>query len=303
LKALISKIVKAFADLLQETIKGQWNTLIVDITSGCNLRCPFCYNDFSKHKTTVLMKKETFSKIVEIMPLVRHKIYLSCNFEPTLHPEFAEFVHMIPAESRKKCFFTTNLSAKISDKTIDELGRSGLHYINISLDSFDPAVFESLRKGAHHHNFMNNLDRLCHAFAQMPDAPSLRYITMVFKQNVKEIPSILEKCHEKYLASENEFRNSPDMPLNKWPAEHAISDSDWKDLREELEKKTYKFSILRYDSSKTKLFHKWVSKLQSVITIDAEGAVRISNSNSRYQMEKMQYPLRFFKKARRKFRI
>jgi sulfatase maturation enzyme AslB (radical SAM superfamily) len=298
---LVRKISKALVNLTKETIKGEWHTLAIDITNLCNLRCPFCYNDWLKKEKPMIMKKEIFSKIVEIMPIIHHQIYLSCSFEPTLHPRFVELLNMIPFESRKKCFFTTNLSTKISDDLLEVFSHSGLKYINISLDSFNPIVYEKLRKGAHFKDFISNLNRLVAIFSKNPHAPSIRYITMVFKQNIKEIPDILEQCHKKYLSSENEFRNSPDLPLNKWPTLNNISDGEWTATINSLNRDAYPFSVLRYDKAKVNILFKLISKfqLQSIISIDAGGAIKINNKDLAANVETISNPLHYFKKVKK----
>ena len=301
MKITIHEINRALRNLFEERIKGEYHILVIDTTNMCNLRCRFCYNDWSLVGKPTLMKTDTFRKIIEIMPLIRHQIYLSCNFEPTLHPQFVDFIDMIPDDSRKKCFFTTNLAGKISDETIEKLGKSNIHHINISLDSLDPATYESLRQRAQHKNFMHNLERLVDAFSKNENAPSLRYITVVFKQNYKEVPFILEQCHKKYLSSENEFRNSPDIECNKWPGENNISDGEWNEILNEIKASPYVFSILRYDKSKVKMLYKFVSMLhlQPGISIDAGGVIKINNKPYKDILDNISNPYQFFKHQQR----
>lgn len=299
----LSRVGKSFVDLMQEIIRGEWHTLVVDTTNVCNLRCPFCCNDFSKENERIFMKESIFTKVVEIMPLIRRHIYLSCIFEPTLHPLFFDFLDMIPQESKEKCFFTTNLTTKIPDEAIIKLSRSGISHLNISLDSLNPIVYESLRKGARFEDFINNLKRLVNIFFQSPAAPAIRYITMVFKQNLEEIPYILEQCHEKYLSSENEFRNSPNLSFNKWPDENMISDKEWRVLTKELKMKTHKFRICRYDDPMKGILDKLSSKFQSHLSINSGGMVSINRYCFKYNLDTMVDPCSFFKEIRRKFII
>ena len=292
------KLYKSLVNLAKEQITGEWRSLAIDITNFCNLRCPFCYNDWHKEEKPILMKKDTFAKIIEIFPLIHKDIYLSCNYEPTLHPQFTEFLNMIPPQSLKKCFFTTNLTDNITDSKLEEYSNSGIHHINISLDSFNPTVYESFRKGARFEHFISNLDRLVSIFSKNHNAPSLRYITMVFKQNVYEVPCILEKCKEKYLSSGNEFRSSDYLPTNNWSKQNEISNYEWEKLLIKLNRGKHSFSILRYDDVRVRILFKIISKLQihSNISIDAMGLVNCKGL--RFDIETIPNPYVFFKKQR-----
>jgi sulfatase maturation enzyme AslB (radical SAM superfamily) len=43
--------------------------IMTDITSGCNLRCKFCVQDWKQNTGNILMSKETFANVIKVMPL------------------------------------------------------------------------------------------------------------------------------------------------------------------------------------------------------------------------------------------
>jgi pyruvate-formate lyase-activating enzyme len=190
------------------SIPDKYTRISMDITSNCNLRCPYCLNDFSNIGENVFMSREVFGKALSLMPLVREQgtFRVSCNFEPTIHPQFIELLKMIPAGQGQKLYFTTNLAAPLSDDFLVQLSHVNLSFINISLDSLVPETFEMMRKGAKYERFLGNLERLVAIFQREPSAPRLRYITVLCKRNLAEIEALIAVTSQKYLAIEHEFR-------------------------------------------------------------------------------------------------
>ena len=168
------------------------------------------------------MDDQTLAKAMTLLPLVDDgKFMFSCAFEPTLHPHFIDLLKKIPGQYRKKVFFTTNLTTKLSDDFLRELSETDIHHINISLDSFNPVLFERLRKGAKFATFIDNLERLVRIFSRNSKSPPIRYVTMVLKSNLNEIPELFERCHTEYHASENEFSSAADSRQRAEKIRHA----------------------------------------------------------------------------------
>jgi hypothetical protein len=178
-----------------------------DIVNNCNLRCPFCLVDYSRVSKTELMAESTFRKLMQLLPGVPPgQFYISCLHEPTLHPQLNHLLTLIPEAQRHKVFFTTNLARPLKPADFEAWARSGLHHINVSLDSLDPERFAYLRKHGRFDVFSANLDRLTAAFRATPGAPKLRFITMAFKSNLHEIETIVRTTRERWLSTENEIR-------------------------------------------------------------------------------------------------
>ncbi len=191
--------------LSKENVVPVYDVIAMDITSYCNLRCPFCLSDHSRTKER--MEKDILHKAISLLSLVQGPSFLfSCLYEPILHPNFMNFLQEIPADQRKKVFFTTNLSKSLPDSSIVELARSGLHHIIISLDSLKKETYEVLRKGAKFSVFEDNIRRVAHIFNCSEDAPLIYFVSIVNKLNASEIPELLHLCSEKYHASFHDIR-------------------------------------------------------------------------------------------------
>jgi hypothetical protein len=208
-----------------------------DIVNNCNLRCPFCLVDYSGVTKTQLMSEETFAKLIMLAPSVLDGgFYLSCLHEPTLHPKLTQFLASIPEGSRRKMFFTTNLARPMQPADFEAWAHSGLHHINVSLDSLDPERFARLRKFGRFEVFAANLDRLAETFAKVPDAPPLRYITMAFSSNFAEIPEIVRISRDRWRSSEHEIRYTFNVAhiADEFRRQEYLHPHDWEVLTERL---------------------------------------------------------------------
>jgi len=216
---------------------GLFDVALIDVTNGCNLRCPFCYNDWSAHREPVLMSLEHFDRIVQLFPHVRNDgVAISCSFEPLLHPQFVELLRRIPARFRAKGYFSTNLARPLGPGTAEGLATAPLHHINISVESLSPATYELCRKGADFSRFHANLSALARALASTADGPALHFITMLCDLNHREIPELVRRCREELGAVYHEIRPFTRTPANEpWIAKHAVGEDQWQWLRETLD--------------------------------------------------------------------
>ena len=211
--------------------------VIMDIVDNCNLRCPFCVYDYSTTHTTNLMSEATIDVAAKLAPYVTEgNFWFSCLHEPTLHPRLVEFIQKVPFEHRRKLFYTTNLAKRMPQSYFKALADSGMHHINVSIESLDPAVYERFRKGARHRIFTENWDRLVPAFARGKAPPLLRYIAMAYKSNVRDLPAMVEYLLNERGGGEIEVRHTydvPHLPAQFRRAEY-LSQGEWHWLRDEL---------------------------------------------------------------------
>lgn len=220
--------------------------LACDIVNNCNLRCPFCIVDYSRVRTTETMSDEVFNKLLRLAELVPDGLFLlSCLHEPTLHPKFDRLLAMVPKEQARKFMFTTNLAKPLKDQMFEAWADSGIHHINISLDTLDPDLFAVLRKFGRLKVFQDNLERLVSVFRRHPSPPQLRYITMAFKSNMHEIPGIVRTTGENYLSSEHEIRYTFNMQHieDDFRRTEYLVKEDWRALSNSLQDLPYKYTI------------------------------------------------------------
>lgn len=284
-----------------------YDRIFCDITNVCNLRCPHCYNNWDDEylRKPLFMSMEHFEKIIPLASLTtKGMFYLSCAFEPTLHPKFTEMLKKIPPRLQKQITFTTNLTTNISDHTFKTLSVMRIHAINISVESFVPSVYEQSRKNAKYDRFIGNLDRMVHFFKKDPKSPPIRFITLVTKLNAREVPAIIEKCHTLYHAFESEIRYpwiTPgpwNTPANMgWFDKYSLTESEWESVAASLQTVPFRFSLappLRncetdQENQKAAMRILWVRS-------DGELRVEQGKRGDSFHIDSIKNPYRFLKK-------
>jgi MoaA/NifB/PqqE/SkfB family radical SAM enzyme len=211
----------------------------MDIVDNCNLRCPFCLYDYQNTHKTNLMRDEVFDAAMGLLPYVGPAhFWLSCLHEPTMHPKFAEFIERIPADYRSNVFYTSNLARRMPSSYYATVANSGLAFINISIESREPALYERMRKGARHRIFMESWDELLAAFRHVPAPPKLRYIVMAYKSNLREIPDLAKYLHTERSAAQVEIRYTYDMAhiATEFKQGEFLDAEDWRWLTRQLDR-------------------------------------------------------------------
>ena len=208
-----------------------------DIVDNCNLRCPFCLYDYSGTHTTHFMTEETIAAALRFLPFVTDgNFWFSCLHEPTLHPKLVAFIDKVPREYRRKIFYTTNLAKRMPPSYYQWLGNSGLHHINVSIESRTLAIYERMRKGARFRIFQESWDALVAALAAGEAPPRLRYIAMVYKSNLRELPDLVAYLLAERGAAEVELRFTFDV-AHLPPAfrtEEFLDPEEWLWLRDQV---------------------------------------------------------------------
>ena len=195
-----------------EWVPLSYDAINLDTNNTCNLRCRFCFNDFSQKPC--YMTPETFDKVLAILPMLKDAgdggtgFYYSCLYEPTVSVRFMEFLKKFPPEGRRKVFFTTNLCRPLSEEMLRDILTANLHHINISIETLQKDRYLELCGSKNFDSFRSNLDRLAAVYQTLPPGkrPKLYYISMILKANCEELPEIVRLTQEKLCAYRNELR-------------------------------------------------------------------------------------------------
>jgi len=294
-----------------------YGAISADITSNCNLRCPFCLNDWRNIRGNTNISDETFSKLIELIPLaMAGSFFLSCLFEPTIHPDFVRLIQRIPSSGRSKVFFTTNLARRLPIETFQALSESNIHHINISVESLEPSIYEELRRGARFGTFMDNLEDLASVFGKNPTAPRIRYVSMVFQQNLSGLEDLVSACHENYLAEFHELRTpfrcaSPCMG-EEWIGQSAISEKEWGELVKAFSKLPFPTTLYNQVALEHRLLNRLLNPSEAPqipnlftqlpkrwIRVNSDGTTFLPWTKKRYEIHninEIQNPHMFFKR-------
>ena len=136
---------------LKDGYERKTEYLRISVTDRCNLRCEYCMPRegvaFRKHED--ILSYEEILRIVEILSSMGIKKVRLTGGEPTVRKGFTDFVRALKTvPGIEQIGLTTNGIAYLD--MAEELRSAGLDMVNISLDSPDEAVYESITgsKGA-----------------------------------------------------------------------------------------------------------------------------------------------------------
>lgn len=186
-----------------ESKTRKYDIISMDVACPCNARCVFCFNNWEKARAGKITP-EQFLRIRELMPMAEDQsFYLSCLFEPTLNPDFGKILKMIPKEYKEKVFFTSNFVRHLSDEELKDIASANLTHLNISLETFQPELYDELT-GTKQSHFYDNVDRLIPIAREY--GLKIRFITMILSSNIDELPELVKTAHDKYAPYQHELR-------------------------------------------------------------------------------------------------
>jgi len=163
--------------------------LTVDPTNVCNLECRFCPT--GQHREN--------SRPKEIMPIKRYKTIMKkigryllyvefCNWgEPLLNKNTAEMIK-IAKKYGARTFLSSNLNISMTPEYAEQIVKSGLDRMTISLDGASQESYEIYRKNGKFSLVLDNIKLLAEAKRKLNSkTPHMHWQFLVFKHNEHEI--------------------------------------------------------------------------------------------------------------------
>lgn len=133
---------------MQDSFGREINYLRLSVTDRCNFRCQYCMPEEGIEKVAhddILSYEEILKLIKAAANLGVDKVRLTGG-EPLTRKGLPDLVEMISeVEGIEDLSMTTNGSRL--GEFADDLAKSGLDRVNISLDSVDPELFEKITRG------------------------------------------------------------------------------------------------------------------------------------------------------------
>lgn len=164
----------------------------IEPTTSCNLRCPECptgMQSLSRSKGTMTL--DVFSKILD--KLSPDLIYLTLYFqgEPLLNPHFT---HMVQLARKHRIFVATSTNGHfLNDRNVDEIIKSGLNHLIISVDGIDQQTYEQYRVKGDLQTVTDGIKRLVVAKkAAKSKTPFIELQFIVMRHNEHQIPQMRE---------------------------------------------------------------------------------------------------------------
>ncbi|HPN32373.1 MAG TPA: radical SAM protein [bacterium] len=134
--------------------------LDIEVTSNCNLKCPFCSTSQKMNNKNAYMKFNLYKKIIDEGA---EKGLYGCKYnyrgEPLLHKELYSFVEYAKKKGLIDVYFNTNLQL-LTENVANKLIDVGLDRISISIEGYKKSVYEKYRVGGSFNKLLKNLEML-----------------------------------------------------------------------------------------------------------------------------------------------
>ncbi len=131
--------------------------LSVDITDACDLACVYCNNPLFPHPRTMMSDEAIACLLKQVERSKINRVRIGGG-EPTLHPKFAYIMREL---SKRTKFLSLVTNGQWKDPAYAEiLLRTGVDFIEVSLDAGGAEVYEKARPGANYKRLLDNLKAL-----------------------------------------------------------------------------------------------------------------------------------------------
>jgi len=234
--------------------KNHLSVIEFELSYKCNLRCTMCrlneahlfVNDVRTNNIKFTIK-EQIAQVVKNIKLMRFH-----GGEPFFIEEYYSIWEQT-ININPNCNFFVQTNGTIYNQRIESIIKKGNFNFNMSLDSVDKDIYESIRMGAHFENSFQNLFK----FKQIAEfkGKTMSISVCPMRINYKNIPALLEFCNKNNLFI---FFNTVFSPWNM-----AIWSMSQNELTEIFNYyKSFKFSA----NSKVKIINtqRWKSFLNQV---------------------------------------
>jgi radical SAM protein with 4Fe4S-binding SPASM domain len=172
--------------------------LRTDITNICNLDCIGCAlvdNRKEFGEPAASMKVDIFEKIAsQVFPYLS-EIALSCEAEPTLHPQFVKIMKIIANSDHPPVRMTTN-GTMFTKERLDAIFDAGIFGLSVSIDGFAPETFARLRKNGEISTVFEGLDEIVRRKTALGrgamDLPRIAINYTLMKSNLYELLPLIK---------------------------------------------------------------------------------------------------------------
>jgi MoaA/NifB/PqqE/SkfB family radical SAM enzyme len=167
----------------------QPQTLYLEVTNRCNLRCPACILYRGRWEPERDISWEEFIMITDQMTTLERAVLHGIG-EPLLHPNLASMVRHL--KRRKATVLFNSNGILLDEKRQEELIDAGIDEIRISLDAASPQGYQAMRKSGQFNQVLENL-RAC--MAQLKSRglsrPRISLWFLGTRENIDELPQFI----------------------------------------------------------------------------------------------------------------
>jgi MoaA/NifB/PqqE/SkfB family radical SAM enzyme len=164
-------------------------TLYLEVTNRCNLRCPACILYRERWEPERDISWEEFIMITDQMTRLERAVLHGIG-EPLLHPRLASMVRHL--KRRKATVLFNSNGILLDEKRQGELIDAGLDEIRISLDAASPQSYQTMRKSGEFNRVLENLRTwMAQLKSRGLSRPRLSLWFLGTRENIDELPQFV----------------------------------------------------------------------------------------------------------------
>lgn len=176
----------------ETVLKSYPRRIVLEMTSACNIRCKMCGRTAVDFKPTIF-KKDWLNIFEPIADKIEEVTLLGWG-EPTLHPQFTEFLAWAEKKGLRK-FFCTNGTQL--GKLKEDIFKYKVDLLTVSLDGAFAETNNSIRCGADFDTITGYIkDIVEEKKKRNVSYPHMSIVMTMMESNFREFPKYVELAHE-----------------------------------------------------------------------------------------------------------
>lgn len=166
--------------------------IVLEMTSACNIRCKMCGRNATDFQPTVF--RSEWLKIFEPITEKIEEVTLLGWGEPTLHPQFADFLRW-GRERDLRIFFCTN-GTRLGELK-EDIFRYRVDLLTVSLDGADAATNNRIRCGANFDAITASIRSIVEEKRKRDvEYPYLSIVMTLMTSNFHQFPAYIRLAHD-----------------------------------------------------------------------------------------------------------
>lgn len=244
------QLYRSFQKSLKEgkaEINGLPNSISIEPTTSCNLRCPECPSGLrSFTRPTGMLTTDLYAKILsEISPTLSYSL-LYFQGEPYLNPHFLDLVEL---STQHKVYSATSTNAHYLDaETSKRTLQAGLNRLIISIDGITQDTYQQYRIGGKLDKVIEGIKQVVAAKKELKSRTQIILQFLVVKPNehqleeAKQLATTLEVDAIKFKTAQiYDYKNGSELiPTNDLYSRYKKEEDGTYSIKNKLENKCWK---------------------------------------------------------------
>jgi MoaA/NifB/PqqE/SkfB family radical SAM enzyme len=180
----------------RKALRSYPSLVMVDVTSACNLACPFCKTGKkARGRRPAMLHMDDYIRLMDEIGKYLYIVAFYVDGEPVLNPRFPEFVKIAVAHG---VFTSTSSNATlITPEIADQLVAAGLDHISLAIDGTTQEIYEIYRRKGKLADAIDGLRNLVEAKRrQGRSKPYIEWQFIVFRHNEHQLAEARELAHK-----------------------------------------------------------------------------------------------------------